>query len=139
MLKAAKESGVAKVVITSSISAIIPSPSWPADVTKDENCWTDLDYCEGKEAFTLFLVNLVIILCDQMIDFDIFRQLWYPTSKVLAERAAWEFAKENDLEVVVINPGTVMGQVLPPQLNASMAMLVRLLQGQEYSSSNLLL
>lgn len=57
-------------------------------------------------------------------------QLWYPLSKTLAEKAAWDFAKENGLDVVVVNPGTVMGPVIPPRLNASMVMLVRLLQGK---------
>ncbi|CAM8915844.1 unnamed protein product [Rhodiola kirilowii] len=105
VLKAAKESGVGRVVVTSSISAIIPSPSWPADVVKTEECWVDEEYCKQNE-------------------------LWYPLSKTLAEKAAWEFAKKNDLDVVVVNPGTVMGgPVIPPTLNASMLMLLRLLQG----------
>ncbi|OWM66668.1 hypothetical protein CDL15_Pgr010319 [Punica granatum] len=47
----------------------------------------------------------------------------------LAEKAAWDFAQEEGLDVVVVNPGTVMGPVIPPRLNASMLMLVRLLQG----------
>ncbi|KAH9662026.1 Epimerase domain-containing protein [Citrus sinensis] len=55
--------------------------------------------------------------------------IWYPLSKTLAEKAAWEFAKEKGLDVVVVNPGTVMGPVIPPTLNASMLMLLRLLQG----------
>jgi nucleoside-diphosphate-sugar epimerase len=50
-------------------------------------------------------------------------------SKTLAEKAAWDFSKENGLDVVVVNPGTVMGPVIPPRLNASMLMLVRLLEG----------
>ena len=32
----------------------------------------------------------------------------YYKSKTLAERAAWEFAGENDLELVVINPGMIL-------------------------------
>ncbi|KAG9453613.1 hypothetical protein H6P81_006517 [Aristolochia fimbriata] len=104
VLSAAKASGVKRVVVTSSISAIIPSPKWPADAVKGEDCWTDLDYCKQKEC-------------------------WYPMSKTLAEKAAWEFAAENGLHVVVVNPGTVMGPVLPPTLNASMIMLLSLLQG----------
>lgn len=47
----------------------------------------------------------------------------------MAEKAAYEFAKEKGLDVVVVNPGTVMGPVIPPRLNASMLMLLRLLQG----------
>ncbi|XP_043723760.1 cinnamoyl-CoA reductase 1 isoform X1 [Telopea speciosissima] len=110
-LKAAKECGVRRVVVTSSISAIVPSPNWPADVIKNEDCWTDLDYCNHKE-------------------------IWYPASKTMAEKAAWEFAEKEGLDVVVVNPGTVMGPVLPPTLNASMTMLLRLLEGctEEYEN-----
>ncbi|XP_026663686.2 uncharacterized protein LOC103715595 [Phoenix dactylifera] len=103
VLRAAKEGGVKRMVVTSSIPAIIPSPSWPADMVKDENCWTDVDYCKQNE-------------------------IWYPAWKTLAEKAAWEFAKENGLDVVVVNPGTVMGPVIPPSINASMAMPIRLLE-----------
>lgn len=53
-------------------------------------------------------------------------------SKTLAEKAAWEFAKENGLDVVVVNPGTVMGPVLPPTLNGSMLMFLRLFQGKAH-------
>lgn len=64
------------------------------------------------------------------------RQLWYPMSKTLAEKSAWDFAKEKGLDVVVVNPGTVMGPVISPKLNASMILLVRLLQGK-YPLENL--
>ncbi|CAN0903992.1 Cinnamoyl-CoA reductase 1 [Linum grandiflorum] len=104
VLTASKEKGVKRVVVTSSISAITPSPNWPADAIKAEDCWTDIEYCKQKE-------------------------LWYPLSKTLAEKAAWEFSKEKGLDVVVVNPGTVMGPAIPPTLNASMVMLLRLLQG----------
>jgi len=49
----------------------------------------------------------------------------------LAEKAAWDFAKETGLDVVVVNPGTVVGPVIAPRLNASMVMFVRLLQGRD--------
>ncbi|KAF9596696.1 hypothetical protein IFM89_012895 [Coptis chinensis] len=109
VLNAAKECGVKRVVVTSSISAITPSPNWPADVAKREDCWTDIEYCKQNE-------------------------LWYPLSKTMAEKATWEFAKETGLDVVVLNPGTVMGPIIPPAVNASMLMLIRLLQGctEEY-------
>ncbi|KAI5679750.1 hypothetical protein M9H77_00977 [Catharanthus roseus] len=104
VLTAAKQLGVRRLVVTSSISAIVPSPNWPADRVKNEECWADEEYCKQKE-------------------------IWYALSKTLAEKAAWEFAKEKGLDIVVVNPGTVMGPVLPPTLNASMLMILRLLQG----------
>lgn len=104
VLTAAKQLGIKRVVVTSSVSAIVPSPNWPADVPKSEDCWTDEEYCRQKE-------------------------LWYPLSKTLAEKAAWDFSKEKGLDVVVVNPGTVMGPILPPTLNASMQMIFRLIQG----------
>lgn len=109
VLRSAKECGICRVIVTSSISAIIPSPDWPAHVPKLEDCWTDVEYCKKKK-------------------------LWYPISKTLAEKAATEFGKENGMEVVIVNPGTVMGPIIPPAINASMAMLLKLLQGctEEY-------
>lgn len=104
VLEAAKQQGVRRVVMTSSISSITPSPNWPADVVKREDCWTDLEYCKKNE-------------------------LWYPISKTMAEKAAWKYAKENGLDVVAINPGTALGPILPPVLNASMSVLIRLLRG----------
>ncbi|KAK9159175.1 hypothetical protein Scep_005749 [Stephania cephalantha] len=110
VLKAAKECRVRRVVVTSSVSSIIPSPKWPADIAKSEECWTDLEFCNENE-------------------------LWYPASKTMAEKAAWEFAEENGLDIVVVNPGTVMGPILPPVISASSTMMLRLLQGntEEYA------
>jgi hypothetical protein len=47
VLRAAKDAGgVRRVVLTSSVSSIVPSPGWPAGEVVDERCWTDIDYCE---------------------------------------------------------------------------------------------
>lgn len=111
VLRAAKAAGrVRRVVVTSSISAIVPSPGWPAGEVRDERCWTDVDYCQKNG-------------------------VWYPASKTLAEKAAWKFAEENELDVVVVNPGTVLGLMIPPTVNASMAMFLHLLEGctEEYA------
>ncbi|KAK3148939.1 hypothetical protein QOZ80_3AG0210700 [Eleusine coracana subsp. coracana] len=105
VLRAAKKAGaVRRVVVTSSVSAIVPNRGWPAGEVVDERCWTDIDYCEKNG-------------------------VWYPASKALAEKAAWKFAEENGLDVVAVNPGTVMGPMIPPTINASMAMFLRLLEG----------
>ncbi|XP_022860337.1 cinnamoyl-CoA reductase 1-like [Olea europaea var. sylvestris] len=48
VLTAANELGVRRAVVTSSTSAIVPSPNWPADIVKNEECWTDEEYCKQK-------------------------------------------------------------------------------------------
>ncbi|KAL8094383.1 hypothetical protein AgCh_036058 [Apium graveolens] len=111
VLMAAKELGVKRLVITSSSVAIGPIPSWPADLIKNEDCWTDVEYCKQNK-------------------------LWYPAAKTLAEKAAWEVAEEENLDVVVVNPGAAMGAILPPTINSSMSLMLRLLQGNLYTYSS---
>ncbi|KAM6590449.1 hypothetical protein CsatA_013054 [Cannabis sativa] len=106
VLRAALDANVKRVVITSSISAMIPNPSWPSEKPFDESSWTDLDYCKS-------------------------RQKWYPVSKTLAEKAAWEFSQEHGMDVVAIHPATCLGPLLQPNLNASCAVLLQLLQGSK--------
>ncbi|EEF42994.1 cinnamoyl-CoA reductase, putative [Ricinus communis] len=111
VLEAARKFKVRRVVLTSSISALVPNPNWPAGKVFDESSWTDLDYCKS-------------------------RQKWYPVSKSLAEKAAWEFAEKHGMDVVAIHPSTCIGPLLQPSLNASSAVLQQLLEGskdtQEY-------
>lgn len=40
-------------------------------------------------------------------------------SKTLAEKAAWKFSEENGIDMVVINPGMVLGPLLQPTINTS--------------------
>lgn len=111
VLEAAHKAKVRRVVLTSSVSAIIPNPKWPVGKPLDENCWTDLDYCRENG-------------------------IWYTVAKTLAEKAAWDFSKEKGLDIVAINPGTALGPILPPDMNASMAMIVKLLQGSKEEYRN---
>nr|UUJ74927.1 cinnamoyl-CoA reductase [Cephalotaxus hainanensis] len=111
VLEAAHKAKVKRVVLTSSVSAFIPNPKWPAETPLDETCWTDLDYCKQNG-------------------------IWYPVAKTQAEKAAWEFSKEKGLDVVAINPGTALGTILPPDFNASLAMIVRLVNGNKEEYGN---
>ncbi|XVF23179.1 hypothetical protein REPUB_Repub13aG0015000 [Reevesia pubescens] len=110
VLEAARNTKVRRVVLTSSISAIVPNPNWDPETKGafDESSWTDLEYCKG-------------------------RQKWYPVSKTLAEKAAWEYAEKHGMDVVAINPATCLGPLLQPNLNASCAVLLQLLQGSKDS------
>ncbi len=54
----------------------------------------------------------------------------YPKSKTLAERAAWEYARESGLELVAINPGGIFGPLLHAQRPTSMEAVRRIMSGQ---------
>ncbi|KAI9076905.1 hypothetical protein K1719_041121 [Acacia pycnantha] len=56
-------------------------------------------------------------------------KLWYALSKTLAEDAAWKFAKENNLDMVALNPTMVIGPLLQPSLNNSSSAISNLING----------
>ncbi|CAI0455505.1 unnamed protein product, partial [Linum tenue] len=58
-------------------------------------------------------------------------QLWYPLGKTLAEMAAWDFAKENGIDMVTIHPGFVIGPFLHPALCTSVGMILSLVNGNK--------
>jgi nucleoside-diphosphate-sugar epimerase len=56
-------------------------------------------------------------------------QSWYIVSKTLAEEAAWRFAKENEIDLVSLNPGFVIGPFLQPTLNFTTEEILKLING----------
>ncbi|GAB0115645.1 SDR family oxidoreductase [Acidisoma sp. C75] len=103
VLKAARDAGVRRVVLTSSFAAIGYGHR-PREAPFTEADWTDTT-ARGVAA--------------------------YPTSKTLAERAAWEFiAREGGgMELVAINPVAVFGPVLGPDIASSILIVKRLMEG----------
>jgi len=102
VLRAARDAGVRRVVLTSSFAAIGYGHA-PRAKPFDESTWTELS-APGLTA--------------------------YVKSKTLAERAAWEFVGTTDaLELSVINPVGVFGPVLDLDLPASIELLKRMLDG----------
>jgi nucleoside-diphosphate-sugar epimerase len=103
VLRAARDSGVKRVVLTSSFAAIGYGHE-PQNAPFTEKTWTNLD---GGDVSA------------------------YPKSKTLAERAAWEFiAKEGGaLELSVVNPVGVFGPVLGPDYSTSILLVQRLMDG----------
>lgn len=56
-------------------------------------------------------------------------QMWYVLSKILAENVAWKFTKEHGIDMVVINPGMVIGPILQPSASSSVGMILDLVNG----------
>ncbi len=104
VLRAAREAGVKRVVVTSSFAAIGYGHG-PRETPFDETSWTDVN---GRGVGP------------------------YVKSKTLAERAAWDFvAREGGgMEMAVVNPVGVFGPVLGPDYSTSIALLQRLMDGQ---------
>jgi dihydroflavonol-4-reductase len=103
VLKAARDAGVKRVVLTSSFAAIGYGQA-PKNRPFNEEDWTDP---EGDDVRA------------------------YVKSKTLAERAAWDFiAKEGGgLELSVVNPVGVFGPVLGPDYSTSILLVQRLMDG----------
>ncbi|MGY3489104.1 dihydroflavonol-4-reductase [Bradyrhizobium sp. USDA 4011] len=103
VLRAARDAGVKRVVVTSSFAAIgygHPPQAKPFD----ETTWSNLD---GPDVQA------------------------YPKSKTLAERAAWDFvAREgNGLDLAVVNPTAVFGPALGADFSESIGIIKALLDG----------
>ncbi|KAJ1686670.1 hypothetical protein LUZ63_018060 [Rhynchospora breviuscula] len=113
VLRGAKNCGI-KVVLVSSTSAISHNPKWPTDAPLTEDCWSDIDTLKEQE-------------------------LWYPLSKTLAEKAAWDFADKEGLELAVINPGMALGPILPPSIGLSVKIVLHLLQGIQMDLSKVVI
>lgn len=103
VLRAARDAGVKRVVMTSNFGAVGYSHTDTTQVITEES-WTDPNE-PGLSA--------------------------YNKSKVLAERAAWDFmAKEGGkLELSVVNPVGIFGPALGPDLSSGFELLKRVLEG----------
>src|SRR6516165_2455955 len=103
VLRAARDAGVKRVVLTSSFAAIGYGQK-PQQTPFNETNWTDPK-------------------SDNVLP--------YVKSKTLAERAAWDFiANEGgDLELSVVNPVGVFGPVLGPDYSTSILLVQRLMDG----------
>lgn len=64
------------------------------------------------------------------IDFKfLFLQNWYCYGKTVAEQSAWKIAKENEVDLVVVNPVLVLGPLLQETINASTIHILKYLNG----------
>ena len=105
-LKAAKNAGVKRVILTSSTAAMQGGQHGLIKINQDS--WTDIN----EKTVTAYF-----------------------KSKTLAEKTAWEFIENQNggskLELVVINPGPIYGPTLTGNLdNEAMGFFKKLIKGQ---------
>ncbi|NP_001105644.2 Tetraketide alpha-pyrone reductase 1 [Zea mays] len=95
-----------RVVLTSSSSAvrIRDDGQSSSNISLDETAWSSVPLCEKMH-------------------------LWYALAKVFAEKAAWEFAKENGIDLVTVLPSFVIGPSLSHELCVTASDVLGLFQG----------
>nr|ACM62744.1 dihydroflavonol-4-reductase [Garcinia mangostana] len=103
ILKSCAKAKVRRIVFTASAGALdVEEHRRPV---YDENCWSDLEFINSVK-MTGWM---------------------YFVSKTKAERAAWKFAKENNLDFISIIPSLVVGpfimQSMPPSLISALALI----------------
>ena len=101
-LRAARDAGARRVVLTSSFAAVGYSSKPGAEYTEAD--WTDPDM-PGLPP--------------------------YPRSKTIAERAAWDFIERagGETELVVVNPTFILGPPLTTQVRSSLQLTKAMLDG----------
>jgi dihydroflavonol-4-reductase len=102
VLRAGRDAGARRIVLTSSFAAVGYTPKPGSDFTEED--WTDPD--------TPGLAP-------------------YPRSKAIAERAAWNFMEHEggDTELVVVNPTAIFGPSLTTQVRSTMQLIRAMLDG----------
>jgi nucleoside-diphosphate-sugar epimerase len=100
VLKAATANGIKRVVLTSSVAAVM-SGSRDSGTFTDQD-WTDLSRTDLSP---------------------------YVKSKTVAEAAAWDYAEQNELELVSVNPALVLGPALESDYGSSLEALYLLMTG----------
>jgi dihydroflavonol-4-reductase len=102
VLRAARDAGARRVVLTSSFAAIGYTPKPGAEFTEAD--WTDPDM-PGLPP--------------------------YPRSKTIAERAAWDFMRSEGggTELVVVNPTFILGPPLTDEAGSSMYLIKAMFDG----------
>jgi len=101
-LRAARDAGARRIVLTSSFAAVGYTPKPSAEYTEAD--WTDPDTPDLPA---------------------------YPRSKAIAERTAWDFieAEGGDTQLVVVNPTFILGPIWTTRVRSSVQLLKAMLDG----------
>ncbi|GAV74987.1 Epimerase domain-containing protein [Cephalotus follicularis] len=101
---------VKRVIYTSSAAAVSVNALKGTGLIMDEKDWTDVDYLIKEKPPT-----------------------WgYIVSKTLAEKAAWKFAEENNIDLITIIPVLMAGNCITPDVASSISLSTSLITGNEF-------
>lgn len=111
VLKAcARAKEVRRVILTSSAAAVTINELEGTGHIMDETNWSDVEFLNTAKPPT-----------------------WgYPVSKVLAEKAAWKFAEENNIDLITVIPTLTIGPSLTQDIPSSVSMGMSLLTGNDF-------
>ncbi|RDX81948.1 Anthocyanidin reductase ((2S)-flavan-3-ol-forming), partial [Mucuna pruriens] len=111
VLKAcARQKGVKRVILTSSAAAVTINQLKGTGLVMDERNWTDVEFLKTAKPPT-----------------------WgYPASKTLAEKEAWKYAEENDIDLITVIPTLTTGPSLTPDIPSSVGLATSLITGNDF-------
>ena len=104
VLRAAARAGLRRVVLTSSIAAMLSAPGKPAGAPFGAEDWTDATDPANRA---------------------------YARAKTLAEQAAHRIAAEAGMSLIALNPGVVFGAPRGGGVTSSLALIDRLIAGRD--------
>ncbi|KAF5728991.1 anthocyanidin reductase [Tripterygium wilfordii] len=106
----AKAKTVKRVILTSSAAAVTINKLNGTGLVFDEKNWTDTEFLSSDKPPT-----------------------WgYPLSKTLAEKAAWKFAEENNIDLITVIPTLMAGPSLTTDVPSSVGLATALISGNEF-------
>nr|AAZ79363.1 anthocyanidin reductase [Malus domestica] len=105
-----KAKTVKRVVLTSSAATVSINTLEGTGLVVDEKDWSDLEFLTNVKPPT-----------------------WgYPASKTLAEKTAWKFAEENNIDLITVIPSLMAGPSLTPDVPSSIGLAMALITGDDF-------
>ncbi|CAO2044793.1 unnamed protein product [Urochloa humidicola] len=105
VVEVAADAGVRRLVISSTIGTMYMNPRRDPDAPLEEWSWSDLDYCKNTKN-------------------------WYCYAKTIAEQSAWAAARARGLDLAVVIPVVVLGELMQPTMNTSTLHILKYLTGK---------
>ncbi|KAK4858068.1 hypothetical protein QYF36_010519 [Acer negundo] len=105
-----KAKSVKRVILTSSAAAVSINTLKGTGLVMDEKNWSDVEFLSTEKPPT-----------------------WgYPLSKTLAEKEAWKFAQENNIDLITVIPSLMTGPALTPDVPSCIGLASSLITGNEF-------